>query len=264
MKGSKTRILSVIFLLLTVFFLSGQVCADENAGVGDYAYARIFTAKVPNGLSKSTDELAMIAREYGTEEILSFQQSGYPEKKLSRYIVRFGSKQYAYPGFTVKTRGHIARQKSLGKLEFSKDNKIAKESMMGGRVSLQWELPDSVDKPLKAIVTIDKQVIPMTVHEISSLSGDKRWPKVIRIDVKQRDGSIIQVFEYLDKIPEESATQKEKAFEAITTSVNTENLSSSIMQRLLYPGDRWLRFYWIRSILATNKLPGNCGFTLGK
>ena len=221
------NVMYALFLFLGVFILAEPVDAQEETSADDVAYARIFTANVPEGLGMSTDELVMIAREEGTEEILAFPLSDYPETKISRFIVHLGSKKLAYPGFTVKTRGHLSRQKAFGLLELDNYGRSAREVMMGGRARLRWTFPDSVHQPLKCVVSIDGRVFPMTIFEILSPSGDRRWPKIVRVDVVQEGKSIIQVFEYLETDPDELQSFAYEHFKDIYNDRASARLSRS-------------------------------------
>ena len=179
-----------------------------------FAYGRIFSAKIPNELDKPLDELEAIARQYGTEEVAMFHKSVGPEKQVDRWIIRQGSEPYDYPpGLTVKARSHLARQRQMGALRMRGRGR-AETVIAEQRARLQWVLPETVRSPLLCdIYEDDKLVAVNTIHERLSPSKKQRWPNVIRINLPQRDWSIIQVFEYLDEEPEGLASLQQGLYE---------------------------------------------------
>jgi hypothetical protein len=176
----------------------------ESSSGEEFVYARVFSAKIPDGLDRSLDELEDIAREGGTEEIIMFLQSDGPEVQADRWIIRLGSEKHAYPpGFTVKARTHLRKQKQMGVLKVSEHGRKAVEVLAERNARLQWVLPKSVRSPLLCDIYENNKLLAVnTIHEKLSPSGKQQWPEVIRIDLPQRDWSIIQVFEYLDEEPD--------------------------------------------------------------
>jgi hypothetical protein len=199
------------YLLVLLLAALGLAAAQQASAVGPpsadaerFAYARVFSAKVSNGLGRSLDELETIARQSGTEEIVTFPQAAGPEAQVNRWIVRPGSQEHAYPGVTVKARTHLHKHKQAGTLQVSKDGKRATAVLAAQNAHLKWLLPESARSPLSCdIYENNKLLAKNTIHERLSPSGSQRWPQVIRIDVPHRDLSMIQVFEYLDETPHE-------------------------------------------------------------
>ncbi len=199
-----------LFVLLLVVGIATGMCANAAqpaSSIGEeYAYVRIFSAKISDELSESLDEdeIEAIAREQGTEEVAMFLKSDGPEKQAERRIVRLGSEEYGYPpGLTVKARTHLAEQKKRGALQMSSDGRRASEVLAHQNARLQWVLPESVRSPLLCDVSENGKLIAKnSIQERLSPSGLQRWPEVIRIELPQRDWGIIQVFEYLDEMPE--------------------------------------------------------------
>jgi hypothetical protein len=183
-----------------------------SANAERLAYARVFSAKAPDGLGKSLDELETIARQSGTEEIVMFPRSAGPEAQVHRWIRRPGSQEYAYPGVAVKARTHLHKHKQAGTLQLSKDGKRATAVLAAQNAHLKWQLPESARAPLSCdIYENNKLLAKNTIYERLSPSGKQRWPQVIRIDVPHRDLSIIQVFEYLDERPDGLSSVREES-----------------------------------------------------
>ncbi|HUW17846.1 MAG TPA: LamG-like jellyroll fold domain-containing protein [Sedimentisphaerales bacterium] len=202
-----THTIFVLILLLAIF---GFVPHEQANAVGppssnaeEFAYARVFSAKIPDELDASVDELKAIAREQGSEEVLMFLESDGPEKQAERWIIRLGSEEYGYPpGLTVKARSHLARQKQLGALQM-KGRGRATTAIAEQNARLQWVLPESVRSPLLCDIYEDSKLAAVnTIHERLSPSGKQHWPSFIHIRLPQRNWSIVQVFEYLDERPE--------------------------------------------------------------
>ncbi|MHC4574545.1 MAG: LamG-like jellyroll fold domain-containing protein [Planctomycetota bacterium] len=205
--SSGVRTVLLFVLLLAVL---GSVPQEQARAVGppssrdeDFGYARVFSAKIPNELDGSPDELEAIAREHGTEEVLMFLPSAGPEKQVERWIIRLGSEEHGYPpGLTVKARRHLARQKGMGALQMKGRGRAA-TVIPEQKARLQWVLPETVRSPLLCDIYEDSKLVAVnTIHERLSPSGKQRWPNVIHIRLPQRDWSIVQVFEYLDERPE--------------------------------------------------------------
>jgi len=199
-----------ILLFVLALAVLGFILPEKAGAVGppaskgkEFGYARVFSAKIPDGLNGPVDELEAIAREHGTEEVVMFAQPHGPEKQVERWIIRLGSEEYAYPpGLTVKARSHLARQRQMGALQMRGRGR-ATTAIAEQKARLQWVLPESVRSPLLCdIYEDDKLVAVNTIHERPAPVGKQRWPSVIHIRLPQRDWSIIQVYEYLDERPE--------------------------------------------------------------
>lgn len=208
--GNSNVIDSVRVLVLLLGFLGlivgGQARAAgaPSSQGGGFRYVRIFSAAVDDGLDKSLVELEAIAREHGTEEVAMFLPSDGPEVQADRWILREGSEEYAYPGVTVKARTHLGRLKRAGTLKMSKDGRKATGVLAREKARVEWALPETVRSPLVCDIYEDSELLAAnTIRERLSPSGKQRWPEVVRIDVPGRNCSIIQVFEYLKKRPEE-------------------------------------------------------------
>jgi len=200
-----TVFLFVLLMAIVGFFPQEQTYAvgQPSSESEEFAYARVFSAKIPDELDGSLDTLEAIAREHGTEEILMFSRSDGPEKRAQRWVIRLGSEEYGYPpGLTVKARRHLAAQKRMGALQM-KGRTRATTGLAQQNARLEWVLPESVRSPLLCDVYQDNKLVAVnTIHERLSPSGKQRWPKVIHIRLARRDWSIIQVFEYLDEKPD--------------------------------------------------------------
>ena len=137
-----------MFLFVLLSFVFGFVQGEHANAVEptslsgeEFAYVRIFTANIPDGLNKPLDELEAVARKHGTEEIAMFLLSDGPEKQANRWILRLGSEEYAYPpGLTVKARTRLAEQRHIGALRMSKDGSEATEVLAEQNVRLQFQL----------------------------------------------------------------------------------------------------------------------------
>jgi hypothetical protein len=199
-----------ILLFVLALAVPGFILPEKAEAVGppaskgkEFAYARVFSAKIPDGLNGSLDELEAIAREHGTEEVVMFAQPHGPEKQVERWIIGLGSEEYAYPpGLTVKARSHLARQRQMGALQMRGRGR-ATTAIAEQKARLQWVLPESVGSALLCdIYEDDKLVAVNTIHERPAPVGKQRWPSVIHIRLPQRDWSVIQVYEYLEERPE--------------------------------------------------------------
>ncbi|MHC4334758.1 MAG: LamG domain-containing protein [Planctomycetota bacterium] len=199
-----------ILLFVLALAVAGFILPEKAEAVGppaskgkEFAYARVFSAKIPAGLNGSLDELEAIAREHGTEEVVMFAQPHGPEKQVERWIIGLGSEEYAYPpGLTVKARSHLARQRQMGALQMRGRGR-ATTAIAAQKARLQWVLPESVRSPLLCDIYEDDNLVAVnTIHERPAPVGKQRWPSVIHIRLPQRDWSVIQVYEYLDERPE--------------------------------------------------------------
>jgi hypothetical protein len=192
----------LVFVSLTLVSLQPNAVGAASSSDANFAYVRIFTAKVPDGLNMSLNELETIARDRGTEETLMFSQSDGPEAGVERKIIRLGSQENSYPGFTLKARTHFANREKAGAFKISKDGKTTSEQL--GNTILEWTLPEAIASPLECKIKQNDEVITTnTIHEKFDPSGKKRWPKIIRVDLPKKGGSIVQVFEYLSIAPEQ-------------------------------------------------------------
>ncbi|HUT31166.1 MAG TPA: LamG-like jellyroll fold domain-containing protein [Sedimentisphaerales bacterium] len=200
-----TTFLFLLLFPILAFFTQDQANAlgPASSETREFAYARVFSAKIPHEVDGSLDTLEAVAREHGTEEILMFLRSDGPEKQVERWVIRLGSEEYGYPpGLTVKARGHLAAQKAMGALKM-KDRTRAATALAQQNARLEWVLPESVRSPLLCDIYEDNRLVAVnTIHERLSPSGKQQWPKVIHIRLAQRGWSIVQVFEYLNEKPD--------------------------------------------------------------
>ena len=194
--------LTTVALLLNLATVPPAV-ADGNASGGDNsAYVRIFSARVPDGPGKTLEELETIALASGTEEIAEFRRDLGPENKIDIWTIRPGSDEYAYPGYTLTLRTHLATQKSQGALTVSADGRSATEALRCWDEPVTYVFPQNDDAPLVCRISEDgRSRGTITVHEFPSPAGGQPWPTVIRMDDLFENESVVQVFEYLDGKP---------------------------------------------------------------
>ncbi|MHC4457386.1 MAG: LamG-like jellyroll fold domain-containing protein [Planctomycetota bacterium] len=225
-----------IFLLVLLLAFSGFVLSEQAkaaapppSGGEEFAYARIFSAKIPSGLDKPLDELEAIAREHGTEEVIMFLPSDGPEKHTERWIIRLGSDEHNYPpGLTVKARSHLAKQKKTGVLKMRDAGRRATAVLRKENARLEWAMPESVRLPLSCAIFENEKVVAVnTIHERLSPSANQRWPEVILIDLPRRDWGIIQVFEYLDERPDSLPTLQEEIPQGLPAEENVTKPTNS-------------------------------------
>ncbi|MFC1637366.1 hypothetical protein ACFL5Z_21305, partial [Planctomycetota bacterium] len=235
-------------IVAVIMVIAGAALGDQantvgaiSLGDGEPAYVRVFSAKIADGMDKRLDELETIARERGSEEVVVFPRSVGPETPIDRWVVSLGSKEYTYPGLTVKWRTYMNEQRQLDRerkfstFSLNNDETKAVQALPEMNTHLEWTLPLSVQSPLLCDISIDNKLVAMnTIYERLSPDGDQRWPDVIRIDLPQKDASVVQVFEYLDRMPDGLLSFHDGSTEGVPSGITVEELASDPLSEPLY------------------------------
>jgi hypothetical protein len=155
------------FILLCNPSRQAGATSSVSSDVEQYVFVRVFSAKVWEGVGKSIYELDSIARERGTEEILMFLPSDGPEKQAKRWLVRLGSNDYAYPGFTAKMRNNLMRLNKAGASQMPDEGEKISKTFPEKNMRIELILPHSFQFPLVYEIVRDGAVqMVHTTYEI--------------------------------------------------------------------------------------------------
>jgi hypothetical protein len=194
---SSLAFLSLI-LMGTSFCTTAQPPSENPPENAPTSFASVYTARVDGGIDMDSATLEAIAREKGTLEYVEFASSHGPEWHVDRKVVRPGDRQYAYPGFTLTVHKGRINAKARGKL--AKVQGKPQESRITydqpGYEMIQT-VPDSDTQPGRGTIRYDGRVTgEYTVTPSGNHGRGKRWPHIVRLDLPEKNKSIIQVIEY--------------------------------------------------------------------
>ena len=164
--------LLIIIVLLSLVLFSDSIPSGAASRKGDITFVRIYSARVADGPAKTNDELKVVARARGSEEVANFHGSEGPEHKLDIWTLRPGHDGYAYPGFTPTLRTHFDNETAAGALAPGVDGNSATEDLPCWDEPVEWVFPLADDAPLVVRVFESGRIIgTISVFEKPSPAG---------------------------------------------------------------------------------------------
>ena len=86
-------------LLLSMLFLSQPAAAQD-----DLCQAVVYSARMKDGTTLTTEDLIDLAKTRGTIEVIQFDCELGPDEPVSRRLVRLGEPGIGFPGFSSRSR----------------------------------------------------------------------------------------------------------------------------------------------------------------
>lgn len=204
-------ILSVFALAATVAAIAtaaqAPTAADQKSGMPEPGSrfefdtrAVAYTAKIEGGMVLDLDELKRIAHEKGTVEFLYFDSGEGSADPVGREVFNVGSAEYRFPGFFTSFRALLdtGAAPGCGDLEWNGTGLEATMTGLDGVTGVDWVLPRDIGvEPLVAKVTLECRVAAhVYTWETLRVAGSTPLPEVVRVDIPEKNGSIIQVIDY--------------------------------------------------------------------
>lgn len=188
-------------LVLGTFLLAipslAQPPADPPPSNAPTSFVSVYSAKIPGALGTPTDELEQTVREHGTLEYVEFVTSHGPEWHVDRKILRMGTMENAYPGFTLTVQKGRQKARAEGRLN-AMPGRAGQErvNFPGKPYEMIQREPQSPTAPGRSTIRKNGAITGAYVVEPASNHGrGKRWPGTVRLEVPDRDYVIVQFYE---------------------------------------------------------------------
>jgi len=217
----------IICYLLPVVLHAQNAEVKQSEQQEEYSYAYVYTAKIEQGEGKALGEYVKLAKEKGTKEIISFLSCGDPCSPEHREILRLGELAYAYPGFSVRVQSVLREARSKGELTKigSSSKAVSKFTQNEHVVRLKWDIPAKKEEAIGLSCEIGGTVI--TNNRCWPSLQNNEWPRITKVTRPDRNGCIIQAYEYLSGDIGETLlkeTQKQKSQEKEIIGQDSEEI----------------------------------------